>query len=1546
MSSARAEAAERVRANQDEASTTSHASSSRAGITSSSTSNRATLKPLSLADALARAGGDATRALDEVLAERNQLCLEANRLQTENMRIWNLMRRPKRDPNEAQTAASRTSHEGNSPGPGAVAVAGPSSSRGSPLAAPPLSSSRRRGAGELDSASPSSDGLRERGTPDQDLMSQAQSSSSTSSQPVFAQGGGGTAPAPAPAAAASSTDRGTGSATESTLAPTARSVAGAGAAGAAGAAAGAAAAAAAATSTAAADLRSGDLSQQSSIMQQRAAAQLAARAQSEGHGRRMSFESQDYEAIDGSSAAPSDDEAPQSSFSRSDATAAAAAADETIGPRSSVREPSEASTVAPRSLPSSDSPANTIQRPPPRSQHQQQQQQQQQQQPGEVPTSPTRNTFAHHQAGNGSTSSLSNTARTFPPSPMAANFARSARTMSVESLGGSAPRLDASRLANARLSVAGSNLRSNERGREVISFYIAIDVGAVPSKASSSRGGNVSPSHPQSWRVEKLYSDVLALDARLKQKHGKTAAKRIGSAQLPDRTLFKDHAPSKVDQRKAILDAYLQNLLAISLPDKDDLCTFLCTDVVPTKLRDPQAMTKEGFLTKKGQNMGRWVTRLYRLSGNKLDYYESRGGAHLGSIAVTGAQIGRQQRSATAELDENSYRHAFLILEKRPPSSAAEQPQMVRHVLCAESDDERDEWVDILVRTIAELEKETGQTAALPPSSPTKALSQSRPSAAVKNSGMSISTSSSTTLVQPPNPRSPTRARAEDVSHKHSGSQTGSFGRGSEPALMPASSSSAAAARRYGPQSTHQPPSSGGDTVLPSSSAGFGTGTEMGRSFSDSLQYGSNESMLPSSPPQQQIALAQAHQPALISSTSRGQQRKASQDTYVSAIAPGNSHDSRSAHHATSYDTQRPSTPENKGTATMSGGGAPGGSASKGSSSGNNSSGHGSSGPLRPSISGPMNGAPIPTGFKFGGKDEGGASSSSSSTAIATANNGAVSSTGVGTAAAPSSEGNKKRFWQRFAGGGGGSGGSADKNAPPKKVFGVPLAESIAASNISEGLELPSVVYRCIEYLEKRNAASEEGIYRLSGSSAVIKSLKDRFNAQGDVDLLAPTEPMHDPHAVAGLLKTFFRELPSSVLTSELHLDFMRANDILDRKERVNELGQLVSMLPLPNYSVLRTLCSHLIKIIERQDENKMTMRNVGIVFSPTLGIPAGVFALFLTEFDWVFYTDARGEPAPRLIEEDIIPPDNEELGKESFSSHRSQGREGSVDGSEHFADALSQDFHQSSAESTAGAAAPSTPRARSKKGNRTSWIAGNALHAADGQVHDLGTATSSSRHNRNSLSYNEEEADKLLGGPQGRNRLSSHVEEIDQVDLTGDAADDTLEDEAGGGGGGAQQQLQSPVGDEALHATPAAQLHQRQQQEWAAKASFESLQPPSSAMAGVGSGGGTYSYIPSPMASPRYASSTKSARSREPSASQHDHTLQLPGTSYDQYGRPQAWSSASSSVPASPAGSTRSHRSAPRPPMPSQPSPASSAHHYPQQYGGGGNPRSPPPVS
>lgn len=82
----------------------------------------------------------------------------------------------------------------------------------------------------------------------------------------------------------------------------------------------------------------------------------------------------------------------------------------------------------------------------------------------------------------------------------------------------------------------------------------------------------------------------------------------------------------------------------------------------------------------------------------------------MGSITLTYAQIGRQQspdnkqdsgESKEGPVDPNSYRHAFLILEPKKGQTVADAKRnpssVTRHVLCAETDDERDEWVDALL---------------------------------------------------------------------------------------------------------------------------------------------------------------------------------------------------------------------------------------------------------------------------------------------------------------------------------------------------------------------------------------------------------------------------------------------------------------------------------------------------------------------------------------------------------------------------------------------------------------------------------------------------------------------------------------------------------------------------------------------------------------------------------------------------------------------------------------------------------------------------------
>ncbi len=150
-------------------------------------------------------------------------------------------------------------------------------------------------------------------------------------------------------------------------------------------------------------------------------------------------------------------------------------------------------------------------------------------------------------------------------------------------------------------------------------------------------------------------------------------------------------------------------------------------------------------------------------------------------------------------------------------------------------------------------------------------------------------------------------------------------------------------------------------------------------------------------------------------------------------------------------------------------------------------------------------------------------------------------------------------------------------------------------------------------------------MYRLSGSSATIKALEERFNTEHDVDLLSHNEH-YDINAVAGLLKSFFRELPEPITTNQRHREFLHVVELQDRNERIMELQRLVKLLPPPNYCIIRVLIAHLIRVVSNSEQNKMTAMNISIVFSPTLNIPGTVLNLLMSEYGVVFQGESLEE--------------------------------------------------------------------------------------------------------------------------------------------------------------------------------------------------------------------------------------------------------------------------------------------------------------------------------
>ncbi|XP_062930367.1 rho GTPase-activating protein 44-like isoform X5 [Mobula hypostoma] len=161
-----------------------------------------------------------------------------------------------------------------------------------------------------------------------------------------------------------------------------------------------------------------------------------------------------------------------------------------------------------------------------------------------------------------------------------------------------------------------------------------------------------------------------------------------------------------------------------------------------------------------------------------------------------------------------------------------------------------------------------------------------------------------------------------------------------------------------------------------------------------------------------------------------------------------------------------------------------------------------------------------------------------------------------------------------------------------KPSFGKPLEEHLAIS----GREIAFPVEACVTMLLECGM-QEEGLFRVAASASKLKKLK----ASLDCGVLDVQEYSVDPHAVAGALKSYLRELPEPLMTLELYDEWIQASNIQDQDKRLQALWNACEKLPKANYNNFRYLIKFLAKLTEYQDANKMTPGNMAIVLGPNL---------------------------------------------------------------------------------------------------------------------------------------------------------------------------------------------------------------------------------------------------------------------------------------------------------------------------------------------------------
>uniref|UniRef100_A0A8C1JLP0 Rho GTPase-activating protein 44 n=1 Tax=Cyprinus carpio TaxID=7962 RepID=A0A8C1JLP0_CYPCA len=161
-----------------------------------------------------------------------------------------------------------------------------------------------------------------------------------------------------------------------------------------------------------------------------------------------------------------------------------------------------------------------------------------------------------------------------------------------------------------------------------------------------------------------------------------------------------------------------------------------------------------------------------------------------------------------------------------------------------------------------------------------------------------------------------------------------------------------------------------------------------------------------------------------------------------------------------------------------------------------------------------------------------------------------------------------------------------------KPSYGKALEEHLAIS----GREIAFPIEACVTMLLECGM-EEEGLFRVAPSASKLKKLK----ASLDCGVLDVQEYSADPHAIAGALKSYLRELPEPLMTFELYDEWIQASNIQDMDKRLQALLCTCEKLPADSLNNLRYLIKFLAKLTEHQDANKMTPGNIAIVLGPNL---------------------------------------------------------------------------------------------------------------------------------------------------------------------------------------------------------------------------------------------------------------------------------------------------------------------------------------------------------
>eukprot|EP01103_Thecamoeba_quadrilineata_P003728 TRINITY_DN1347_c0_g1_i2.p1 TRINITY_DN1347_c0_g1~~TRINITY_DN1347_c0_g1_i2.p1 ORF type:complete len:658 (+),score=108.39 TRINITY_DN1347_c0_g1_i2:692-2665(+) len=154
--------------------------------------------------------------------------------------------------------------------------------------------------------------------------------------------------------------------------------------------------------------------------------------------------------------------------------------------------------------------------------------------------------------------------------------------------------------------------------------------------------------------------------------------------------------------------------------------------------------------------------------------------------------------------------------------------------------------------------------------------------------------------------------------------------------------------------------------------------------------------------------------------------------------------------------------------------------------------------------------------------------------------------------------------------------------------------------------QVPLTVVALINWLRKHDAARCEGILRVSGSSSKVMALKnhlDRTLHPKEVETAIPEDLWETPHDIASVLKFYFKELPTPLLTFNLYHELLNTQKgDLPTEARLSTIRSLIlHKLASENRALLQYLVDYLYELQLLSSINFMNVQNLAIVITPNV---------------------------------------------------------------------------------------------------------------------------------------------------------------------------------------------------------------------------------------------------------------------------------------------------------------------------------------------------------